>query len=1719
MLQKEKPREDLSNHIEEFFPHSKRITGYTNDTPSFSNNKFPSNEGKKPAYNLKLVNPRTISPVKEDNMTDNNDLNSARTQNGQFSQMTTVNIRQDPSLSLNISEIQVPDKSPTKVNLNNSGGLFDNNTSFQNFMHLQDNQNHYQQYNAGSNTQYFFSGGVQDQNREDTGYPTDKLQGNKQHMVEGKQNYVPPTTFRSQSQYHQLPKKENQIPPSQASQVNGNQNESFAKSSQDTRYAQPPKSEENQAKKNKEASENKSTQRKIFHSRAKSQSKILHRKKKSFAEDMPGFLNAHQMHRNQRASSYFNSNNNISRMTSEDESNERGPFPKNISSLADQVNAQYAFLNAGPKNSVPTADKKQEHEKNQNTISSHGRSLSYPERPLAGGRGFYGTNKRTNLLIKTDEQKENEIAPSNIFSNTKVSRYGPNNYLELKKSYKNSVRQRDRKSYEDTQICKNSLSRIASQPDELKRFSENITRENSFHSQDNTQINVLPDQKSNEALRPIPRPALSSKQDILASKLEKIERDQRSSLERALQRNSYEKESIEVPIISTRRLEFYPEDKEEKFSKSQSNRGSRDYGFMNTKEQCKDTSRGRDYENPAETTENQTNKRGIIGFRGKDASKQGVLNINPTTSSNESKTKPGTNELPDEVSKPKRKQEIRYQSQRQPSEFLPSSNHSSKNVSPRMKMVNESMYQRSRSHRESIDQTSQVSQVRDESDAGICVMNNSNNYIHDSQLHFYNSDSNFGGEGKHRLITDPIENYRFNTHDDEASEIEIDPKSGFAVSLGIQGDDIQHNYFDQEFNSNQHCMSKQEILSPQEERYEEEQNHESNASNPHENYFNYETSPQSSHELSENATNHSKFMLYNQRKQDLQNNTDGQGLSERGHEQYFGQSNTQRNRLSGDESSAVLNQIPMRQPAQEHASRFPAKEAMKNNFFGGKFQFNNAQENGLVPQIDNTKYDENLKPKRTEPIKQEDHYSQAIKYIAQGSLGKHAATNNGLEPLEINRFNGKTQDLKKSASSSIGFQKETVSQPLIQKGEDRHETSSQKKESLKIDFEAQMKKIMELRIQTKKEQEEHRMRLKQSILSQLGDFQEKSSCQNSGEFNFSISNQVVDSNALNLQEKIKRNLQQSFNQTTDGSECKETRSIPNLRKNPHREPEITEAKFMYGNPDSEAFSEIDEDHLHNHFSQRSQGREAPLYHPDTVRNTKRQEIQKHVAIPQDVEEERSDNYDSEKSCRALTSQNTREIIEDYNSGQQIIASPNAYIDVVRQSDISRSRSNLDEIHEVDSYESSPNMFSNLPERAEKSQADKSNHLRERERFKESHIHTKPEDSKWKSNGILGESPKEMVTSSRYSRQEEMGSEKHYSSGASSSKSRATVVNDNYSDYAYLNHESAGYETLGSRRYLDNHSKTHEIQQNSHREEAQERRYFGQKDGKKDYSSVASDTEVLTEIESQRSPERVEVQSHYGSKENYFRGNHPENNQFNRKQHEFERAWAKNAPKFTKTEREDTHVFKQEAWKEHRHHENKHDSFERYPVAEDYSHYFKSSHRNFEKGMTSGQEKSTKIDKVPRPMDLNQEQIYSAYPDTEKRASQYEKGFGRFSENNSPSQERAISERMNILKGDILYSRRDSLEERSSRLPMEPTAKGTSGKPSQTHKPPLNPNQKNLIAYKPTNKQLIKNAITNVCLSGDFNRKEREQIFQKIDEIKADNFIIVFKGTSGRPVTS
>ncbi len=62
-------------------------------------------------------------------------------------------------------------------------------------------------------------------------------------------------------------------------------------------------------------------------------------------------------------------------------------------------------------------------------------------------------------------------------------------------------------------------------------------------------------------------------------------------------------------------------------------------------------------------------------------------------------------------------------------------------------------------------------------------------------------------------------------------------------------------------------------------------------------------------------------------------------------------------------------------------------------------------------------------------------------------------------------------------------------------------------------------------------------------------------------------------------------------------------------------------------------------------------------------------------------------------------------------------------------------------------------------------------------------------------------------------------------------------------------------------------------------------------------------------------------------------------------------------------------------------------------------------------------------------------------------------------------------------------------------------------------------KKTPVFSRQNNRQLIKNAITNVCLAGEPNKKRREEVLQALGSIPADrNVIVLFKDiTVGRQV--
>ena len=50
--------------------------------------------------------------------------------------------------------------------------------------------------------------------------------------------------------------------------------------------------------------------------------------------------------------------------------------------------------------------------------------------------------------------------------------------------------------------------------------------------------------------------------------------------------------------------------------------------------------------------------------------------------------------------------------------------------------------------------------------------------------------------------------------------------------------------------------------------------------------------------------------------------------------------------------------------------------------------------------------------------------------------------------------------------------------------------------------------------------------------------------------------------------------------------------------------------------------------------------------------------------------------------------------------------------------------------------------------------------------------------------------------------------------------------------------------------------------------------------------------------------------------------------------------------------------------------------------------------------------------------------------------------------------------------------------------------------------------------KKSNKQVIKNALTQVSLPGEINKALREEVLEMVDETDFDNYLIMFKGVLG-----
>ncbi len=64
-------------------------------------------------------------------------------------------------------------------------------------------------------------------------------------------------------------------------------------------------------------------------------------------------------------------------------------------------------------------------------------------------------------------------------------------------------------------------------------------------------------------------------------------------------------------------------------------------------------------------------------------------------------------------------------------------------------------------------------------------------------------------------------------------------------------------------------------------------------------------------------------------------------------------------------------------------------------------------------------------------------------------------------------------------------------------------------------------------------------------------------------------------------------------------------------------------------------------------------------------------------------------------------------------------------------------------------------------------------------------------------------------------------------------------------------------------------------------------------------------------------------------------------------------------------------------------------------------------------------------------------------------------------------------------------------------------------------PPKATPQTKKVFNKNSNKKLIKNAISMVCMAGGTNKQEREEVLKIIDSTDFDFYLILFRGTLGR----
>ena len=409
-------------------PQSKR-TQYVNQTPSFSKSKTLENMSRISRHQtgINTSHPQQhldYEPFKR-----------------RFSQ--SPNIKQDTTLSLNISEVNAPDKISNKISLNASANVSENNASFSNITktHERDIENSLIQIPS------FGSHSILRANPNQPKGPEFSHEEDTQLKIHA-QAHQPWHISSNASQLYQFS--------AQARAPNVFASHDYSKS---LIKEQPSMTEQGQRRA-------KSLHEKVLHSKKKK--RIPSRmKRKDFAEDIY-FVNQ-QLYR----SGY---KNNDSRISCEDISSSKGRQCREENQMITLQIPPFAGKRAQNK-AIARSQNKLDPEENTVAASSHSRSLSYSHYTA----NTKDMNQHFSSMAKGDESKALDSSSSNIFSNTKVSLYNPKNtYLSIKETYKN--KQRDKNThYSQPTYSKASLQYDG---DDASKFSESFMKDASAISKD-----------------------------------------------------------------------------------------------------------------------------------------------------------------------------------------------------------------------------------------------------------------------------------------------------------------------------------------------------------------------------------------------------------------------------------------------------------------------------------------------------------------------------------------------------------------------------------------------------------------------------------------------------------------------------------------------------------------------------------------------------------------------------------------------------------------------------------------------------------------------------------------------------------------------------------------------------------------------------------------------------------------------------------------------------------------------------------------------------------------------------------------------------------------------------------------------------------------------------------------------------------------------------------